>query len=248
MKCLSVLEEVDADLIRLDGRDLTSNNRFVDLQHRNVAIVFQEFPLFFHINLKSNILYDLKHYDTFEFERMIQVTRHKNVLHRYPHQLSGGEKQRACIVRSILEIVRKYKSTTILVTHDTENLYQYADKVLIVKGATFQQFDNPINTYCNPLICYCARLLVDLNRIVIDNNPYYISPENIRLSKNTNVQITVNQAIFRENKYKIFGKYNNDGIIFYSDHKLKSGAHIYIDFMERDLISFKKGCEGYFEN
>ncbi|MBL19420.1 MAG: hypothetical protein CMC82_06305 [Flavobacteriaceae bacterium] len=276
LNCLSGLDKIESGKIVLDGIVLNNESNFVEPQKRDVGLVFQDYPLFPHLNLKQNILFNLKGFDQVEFDRLIEVSKLDSLLEKYPHQLSGGEKQRASIVRAILrkpklllldepfnnldkniksqiineilQTIKKYEITTILVTHDTNNLFHYSDKILIFKAATLQQFDSPVNTYCNPSNCYCAELMGDLNKVIIDNITYYLRPENVKLVKKSKYPVVINASVFNKSIYKIKGKLFDNDLMFNSSKHLDAGETIYIDFNQKDLINFKKECEGYFEN
>ena len=123
-------------------------------------------------------------------------------MNRYPHEISGGEQQRACIARSIIRepdlllldepfsnldanikftirdeicrIIRKSKTTTILVTHDINDALNVSDKILIFKAGIVQQYSSPETMYCEPANCYCAEILGDINKFPIENKTFYI--------------------------------------------------------------------------
>ena len=143
----------------------------------------------------------------------MNLTNLKNLCNRYPHQLSGGEQQRACLARALVrepdlllldepfsnldsnikltiqeeihKIIKETKTTTILVTHDIRDTFNISDKILIFKAGILQQYDSPVSMYCNPINCYCAKILGDLNQVTIDNKTFYLRPEKIKLSKNS---------------------------------------------------------------
>ena len=102
LNCLSGLDKIESGKIVLDGVVLNNKSTFVEPQKRDVGLVFQDYPLFPHLNLKQNILFNLKGFDQVEFDRIIKVSKLDSLLEKYPHQLSGGEKQRASIARAIL--------------------------------------------------------------------------------------------------------------------------------------------------
>ncbi len=94
-----------------------------------------------------------------------------NYKHQYPHQLSGGEQQRVGICRAMIldppiflldeafgaldvstrkelqwELLKLQKTkprTIILVTHDVEEAFILADKILILHEGQVQQYDDP---------------------------------------------------------------------------------------------------------
>ena len=194
LKCLAGLEMINSGSIKLNDRILNDKNHFVIPQKRNIGFVFQDYPLFPHLNLKDNILFNL---DTIHFEKLdyvLSLSGLNSLVNRFPHELSGGEQQRACISRALIrepdlllldepfsnldseikesmreeihEILKKTNTTTILVTHDINDALNIADRILIFKAGILQQYDDPINMYCEPVNCYCAKILGDLNKIL----------------------------------------------------------------------------------
>ena len=121
-------------------------------------------------------------------------------LNKYPSQLSGGERQRVAIARTlvlnpdiilldeplsaldvnskisfkklILEIRKKYKSTIIYVTHDQEDAFSMADKIIVMNEGKIKQIDIPKNIINNPQDKFVKSFVVDnlLKRKELLNN------------------------------------------------------------------------------
>lgn len=121
-------------------------------------------------------------------------------LNKYPSQLSGGERQRVAISRTlvlnpdiilldeplsaldidskmsfkklILDIRKKYKSTIIYVTHDQEDAFSMADKIIVMNNGKIKQIDTPKNIINNPKDKFVKNFVVDnlLKRKELLNN------------------------------------------------------------------------------
>ena len=168
LKCLSGLEIPNSGVISLNGQIINGDNIFVKPQNRKIGYVFQDYPLFPHLNVKENICFNLNDRYLKNFTKIIDLTNLKSLVERYPHEISGGEQQRACIARSIIrepdlllldepfsnldasikfsirdeicKIVRDSKVTTILVTHDILQAKRLADDILFIhKGVILEQ-------------------------------------------------------------------------------------------------------------
>ncbi len=275
LKCISGLEEINSGNISLNGKILNNKNTFIKPQHRKIGYVFQDYPLFPHLNLKDNITFNLNDKYLINLDKMISLTGLNGLMKRYPHQLSGGEQQRACIARALVrepelllldepfsnldsniklsmrdeiyKIIKKTNITTILVTHDINDSMNIADRILIFKAGVLQQFDNPINMYCEPANCYCAKILGDLNQIDLNDKTFFIRPENVKIVKKSQLKVVIEKCFFQGKEFKIQGICNNHKWHFFSTKPLKKSDHVYIDFNKKDLIFFDSTCSNFFE-
>jgi len=267
LKCLSGLEIPNSGFISLNGEIINGDNVFVKPQNRKIGYVFQDYPLFPHLNIKENICFNLNDRYLKNFTKIIDLTNLDNLLKRYPHEISGGEQQRACIARSIIrepdlllldepfsnldasikfsirdeicKIVRDSKVTTILVTHDINDAFNISDKILIFKDGVSQQFSSPETMYCEPANCYCAETLGDVNKFPIDDKIYYIRPENLNIVNHSEYSINVQKCFFQGKEYKITGKFKDNEWLLYSKKPLKVNSEVFFNYSESDLIYFK---------
>ena len=71
LKCIS-------GICRIDSGKIIINNKRVDHQpinRRNISYVFQESPLFPHLNITKNILFNLKNYDKEKLYFLLKKTK-----------------------------------------------------------------------------------------------------------------------------------------------------------------------------
>ena len=267
LKCLSGLEIPNSGFISLNGEIINGDNVFVKPQNRKIGYVFQDYPLFPHLNIKENICFNLNDRYLKNFTKIIDLTNLDNLLKRYPHEISGGEQQRACIARSIIrepdlllldepfsnldanikfsirdeicKIIRDSEVTTILVTHDMNDAFNISDKILIFKDGISQQFSSPETMYCEPANCYCAETLGDVNKFPIDDKIYYIRPENLNIVNHSEYSINVQKCFFQGKEYKITGRFKDNEWLLYSKKPLKVNSEVFFNYSESDLIYFK---------
>ena len=276
LKCIAGLEKINSGSISLNSKYLNNKDVFIKPQSRKIGFVFQDYPLFPHLNLEENITFNLENKYHSKLEYILKLTGLQFLVDRYPHELSGGEQQRACIARALIrdpelllldepfsnldsaikesvkeeifKIVKETNTTTILVTHDINDAMNISDKILIFKAGILQQYDNPVKMYCEPANCYCAEILGDMNKLFIDKETYYVRPENIRLvNKKSNYKVFVEKCFFQGKEYRIKGRLDNETWHFFSKNPLTEQQDVYVDFRKKDLIYFDPVCKNFFK-
>tara|TARA_B100000900_G_scaffold411330_1_gene430808 strand:+ start:755 stop:1810 length:1056 start_codon:yes stop_codon:yes gene_type:complete len=150
-------------------------NRNIALSFQENSL-FPHFTIEKNINLgiKKNISRD-KYIDTKE---IIKILNLKNFLNKYPHQVSAGEAQRASLARSLIsqpdlllldeplsnvdqsfkediqvslkKVLKTFKISTIVVTHDSYEAFYLGSKCAIILDNKVKQFDDPYNVYHFP--------------------------------------------------------------------------------------------------
>jgi multiple sugar transport system ATP-binding protein len=104
LRMLAGLEQVTAGEIRLDGKRLND----VPPRDRDIAMVFQSYALYPHMNVWDNIGYGLKVRRVPKEERAVRIGRAastlglRDQLTRKPRELSGGQRQRVAMGRAIV--------------------------------------------------------------------------------------------------------------------------------------------------
>lgn len=150
----------------------TANELHLSPQQRKVGYVFQNYALFPNMTVRQNLAFALeKNQSPVIIEELIETMELGELIHRYPQQLSGGQQQRVALARAlvrkppillldeplsaldeglrshlqdyILKIHRKYQLTTLLVSHDTREIYKMADKVLVLAEGKMMGWGSP---------------------------------------------------------------------------------------------------------
>ena len=104
MRMLAGLEKVTAGRILIGDRDVTN----LPPRERDVAMVFQNYALYPHMDVKGNLAYGLRMRKTPRLEirrRVEHVARLlglAELLERRPRELSGGQRQRVAMGRAIV--------------------------------------------------------------------------------------------------------------------------------------------------
>jgi len=140
---------------------------------RGVGYLFQDLALFPHLDVSSNIAYSLKikkftaHELNNKISGLLKLMRIEHLAHRYPKDLSGGEKQRVALARVLassprillldeplasidirfskyfrMEFRRLQKQlniTTLYVTHDFSEAEEMSDRVALIYQGRIEQ-------------------------------------------------------------------------------------------------------------
>ena len=104
LRMIAGLESPDAGTIEIDGRPVISHGIFVQPEKRSVGFVFQDYALFPHMSVVSNIAYGLPRNTPDRNRRvdeMLELVGLSDRRNRRPHELSGGERQRVALARAL---------------------------------------------------------------------------------------------------------------------------------------------------
>jgi len=104
LRMIAGFETPDSGSIKLNGIDIT----YLPPYERDVNTVFQDYALFPHMDVISNIEYGLKVKGVAKDERRekalraLEQVRLSGYENRKPHQLSGGQRQRVALARALV--------------------------------------------------------------------------------------------------------------------------------------------------
>lgn len=136
-------------------------------------------------NLEQALKGYQKGYQTDRIEQLVQLCALPHLRHQYPRDLSGGEQQRVALARAmadepavllldepfsnldeltkqplkqaLLDSLRTFGTTAILVTHDRHDALTMADRLAVMQAGRLLQLDTPAHIYRSPLTPYVAR-------------------------------------------------------------------------------------------
>ena len=104
LRMIAGLEDVSSGEIRIAGRDVSR----LDPKERDLAMVFQDYALYPHMNVARNMSFALRlaRYPKAEIERRVRETAAllglSDYLDRKPAELSGGQRQRVAMGRALV--------------------------------------------------------------------------------------------------------------------------------------------------
>ncbi len=189
LRMISGLETVSGGQIFLDGKDVT----WLHPSERDIAFVFQLFALYPHMTARQNIAFPLQaegaSRETIDkrVQEVVSLLQIEHVLHLRPGNLSGGDRQRVALARSLVrrpaaflmdeplgaldaefreamraEIKRLHidqHATTVYVTHDQIEAMAMGDRIVVMSAAEIQQVGTPSEVYNDPANLFVARFI-----------------------------------------------------------------------------------------
>ena len=213
VSAMSILQLLDANgyiesgEVLFEGRDLTklSLNEMYQIRGNAISVIFQEpmtslNPVFtIGRQIMESLLYhgekDKKraHDRAVEMLRLVGIPDPEKSMERYPHQISGGMRQRvmiamalscqpniliadepttaldvtiqAQILRLIGDLRKKLGTAIILITHDLGIVAQTAENVLVMYGGQAVEYSDVKSIYKQPLHPYTVGLLKSIPKL-----------------------------------------------------------------------------------
>lgn len=106
LRFIAGLDEAQSGQVVLDGKQLSNNGvHNIAPELREIGMVFQDYALFPHMNVKKNIAFGIHHLSNSEqqarVEELLLMIGLEGIEKKYPHQLSGGEQQRIALARAL---------------------------------------------------------------------------------------------------------------------------------------------------
>ena len=189
------LERASSGRILINGGEVCSDGVFVPPEERNVGMIFQDCALFPHLRVRDNVAFGLSRLPRRSAVAAARAALTRVGLERYvdswPHELSGGEQQRAALARSIaprpsillmdepfsgldrglregmrdetLSLLKETRASCVLVTHDPEEAMWMADRIVFLREGRVVQDAPPLDLYNRPTDIGVARYFSALN-------------------------------------------------------------------------------------
>ncbi|MEE4115730.1 MAG: ABC transporter ATP-binding protein [Marinilabiliaceae bacterium] len=180
------LRRADSGTLILDSVDISHEK----IQSRPVGLVYQDFALFPHLSVYDNIAYPLrmvkekKEEIAVKVKRIAEETNIAHLLDRKPEDLSGGEKQRVAVsrtlvrspkiilldepmasidtplrddLRRLLRKINRQGMTILHVTHDYREAIRLADRIGVIHNGRIIQQGTPDEVFDKPVNRFVAR-------------------------------------------------------------------------------------------
>jgi ABC-type Fe3+/spermidine/putrescine transport system ATPase subunit len=191
LRMIAGFEQATSGDIFLNGQRINHLRPY----ERNVSTVFQSYALFPHMTVRRNIEFGLrrKGMSVDKVADVLDMLQLAGKADRYPAQLSGGEKQRVALARSLVvepdvllldeplsaldptlrkqvrlelkALQRRVGITFIFVTHDQEEALSLSDTIALMNRGRLEQIGAPEDLYIRPRSRFVANFLGSVNWI-----------------------------------------------------------------------------------
>ncbi|MBL0730570.1 sulfate/molybdate ABC transporter ATP-binding protein [Piscinibacter sp. HJYY11] len=174
LKMIAGISTPDAGRVAIGGRVLFDDQQRIDLspQQRQLGYVFQDYALFPHLTVKQNIAFGRRpgwlnprrSSDDAAVERWLKAFGLQAQADHFPHQISGGQRQRTALARALVndpaallldepfaaldrslrqklrqelrDLQADIAVPTMLITHDEEDLEMLARETILLQQGT----------------------------------------------------------------------------------------------------------------
>ena len=202
LRLVAGFEEPDSGTIDIGEIRAADSRHSLPPEERSVGVVFQDTALLPHLTLRQNIAFGLHRLPerarARRIDEVVELVRVGDAQERFPHQVSGGQAQRAAIARALaprprvllldeplnnldgplraqlieeLRAILALRTTTaIFVTHDRDEAFNVADRVAVLRGGRLQQTGTPEELYWSPANGFVASLLGKTNLVRVRRN------------------------------------------------------------------------------
>ena len=184
LRCLNLLEKPTNGEIIFEDKDILKNKNNLEEVRRHIGMVFQSFNLFDNLTVLENIILapnklNIMSRDKAISEAKVLLKRFNliNKINNYPKELSGGEKQRVAIIRTLImkpdiilfdeptsaldpEMVHEVEDviksiaddgmTMIIVSHEMKFIKNVATKVIYMNSGEIIETGSVDDIFLNP--------------------------------------------------------------------------------------------------
>jgi iron(III) transport system ATP-binding protein len=191
LRLIAGLERPDAGTVEVAGRAVAGPSTWVPPERRRVGMVFQDWALFPHLDVRGNVAFGLDGESQSRVGELLELARLTGLEDRMPHELSGGQQQRVALARALApsphvllldepfsnldaqlraevrsevrRVLRSTGTTAVFVTHDQEEALSIGDRVAVMIAGLIRRSGTPYEVYADPGYAAVASLLGQTN-------------------------------------------------------------------------------------
>ena len=205
LRILIGLLDTTSGTVTMDEEDITyiaSGSRNMGIVFQNYAL-FENMTVLQNVQYALKIKKETKAEAKERAIEMIKRMGLEEHMHKKPSELSGGQQQRVAIARTLVlrprvilfdepmsaldvetrlslrkeikQLQAEFGTTMIYITHDQEEAFAMADRIMVMEESRLVQLDTPIDIIKNPANDYVKRFVLENLRIKIESLSKYIN-------------------------------------------------------------------------
>lgn len=189
-----------------------------------------------------------------ELLELVEMKAYKDTKAKY---LSGGQMQRVAIARvlaqepevllldepfshidnfrkntlrrKIIKYLKEKQITTLIATHDKNDVLAFSDEVLVLKEGKMIEHTSPKSVFTNPSSKYVASLFGDINEIMIQDTTHLVYPHQLKVVSKSDLKVTIVNRYYHGSFQLYEAEYENGLLYFEADKEYENGCELHLE-------------------
>lgn len=199
----------------------------------------------------SNFFPEEKQQRIDELLELVDMVEYKDVKAKF---LSGGQMQRVALARvlaqepevllldepfshidnfrknvlrrKIVAYLKAKKITTLIATHDSNDVLSFSDQVLVLKDGIIIEKTTPKQLFDNPENKYVASLFGDVNEIILDGETQLVYPHQLQVAEKASLRVTIQKSYYKGSHFLHECNYQNGTLYFEDQNEYEIGMEL----------------------
>jgi iron(III) transport system ATP-binding protein len=193
LRAIAGLVPLDEGSIAVGGEIVDDGRSATPPEHRPVGMVFQDHSLFPHLTIGENVAFGIRKLPAADrrakVAELLAMVEIEHLAKRYPHEISGGERQRASVARAVapqpalllldepfaaldpnlreqvrtqlVKLLRTTETPAVFVSHDQAEAMALGDRVAVMRAGRLEQLGSGPEVYDHPANRFVASFMGD---------------------------------------------------------------------------------------
>ena len=132
LSILSTLLKPSSGDVCFEGTNFKDIKNIDTFRQENIGFIFQFHYLINYLTIKENIQIAKENVTEKDIEELLEILRIKNIINKYPNEISGGQRQRAAIARALInkpKVIFADEPTGNLDSRNSQNIFEVLKKL-----------------------------------------------------------------------------------------------------------------------